>query len=208
MTFPCLPPSEVEVPEITFQDHVDLPPADTALVIVGMQNDFVSEGGSLVVPAAAETVPRIQELLESARSAGVRVAFTQDTHLEGDSEWEIWPAHVHEGSWGWGIIDKLRPREQELVCRKSRYDAFYDTSLDHYLSRAWKVQHLVIVGTVSNICVLHTAASAGLRWFHIVVPADAISALTPFDQASTLRQVSTLYNGDVVRSTADVRFQE
>ncbi len=207
MTFPYLPPDQVEVPEITFQDRVDLPPADTALVIVDMQNDFVKPGGSLEVPAAAETVPRIQKLLEAARASGVRVAFTQDTHLEGDSEWEIWPAHVREGSWGWDIIDELKPIEQELVCRKSRYDAFYDTSLDHYLSRAWKVQHVVIVGTVSNICVLHTAASAGLRWFHIVVPAVGISALTPFDQASTLRQVSTLYNGDLVRSTEDIRFQ-
>jgi hypothetical protein len=30
--------------------------------------------------------------------------------------------------------------------------------------------------------------------------------LTPFDQALTLRQVSSLYNGSVLRSTADVHF--
>jgi nicotinamidase-related amidase len=62
------------------------------------------------------------------------------------------------------------------------------------------------VGTVSSICVLHTAASAGLRWFHVVVPANGVSALTDFDQALTLRQVSWLYVGDVVREVAEIRF--
>jgi nicotinamidase-related amidase len=62
------------------------------------------------------------------------------------------------------------------------------------------------VGTVSSICVLHTAASAGLRWFHGVMPADGISSLTAFDQALTLRQVSSLYNGTIVRSTGDIHF--
>ena len=89
---------------------------------------------------------------------------------------------------------------------KSRYDGFYDTWLDAYLTRDWQVEHLVIVGTVASICVLHTAASAGLRWFHVVVPADGISALTDFDQALTLRQVSWLYAGDVVRSFRDIEF--
>ena len=53
----------------------------------------------------------------------------------------------------------------------------------------------------------HTAASAGLRWYHIVVPADGISTITDFDQAATLRQVSWLYVGDVVRSCDDIVFE-
>jgi nicotinamidase-related amidase len=94
-----------------------------------------------------------------------------------------------------------------LVCQKNRYDAFYGSWLDHFVSHVWRVENLVIVGTVSNICVLHTAASAGLRYFHIVVPADGISALNDFDQALTLRQVSWLYKGSVVRSLGDVRLE-
>jgi nicotinamidase-related amidase len=62
-------------------------------------------------------------------------------------------------------------------------------------------------GTASNICVLHTAASAGLRWFHVVVPANGIGTLTTFGQALTLHQVNSLYNGDVVRSAAHINFQ-
>lgn len=206
MEFQYVPGSTVEVPEITYQAHVKLPAAHSAVVVVDMQNDFVMPGGSLVVPAAAATLPAIQRLLQAARSASVHVAYTQDTHFEGDPEWVIWPEHCRQGTWGWQIVDALQPAPGDLVEQKSRYDGFYDTSLDHYLSRVWKVQHLVIVGTIASICVLHTAASAGLRWFHVVGPADGMSALTTFDQALALRQISWLYTGEVVRSVDDIEF--
>jgi nicotinamidase-related amidase len=206
MVFNYLPSGSVEIPEIPVQNEVILPADKTAVIVVDMQNDFVKPGGTLVVDAATETIANIAELLMRARSAGVPVAYTQDTHYEGDKEWAIWPEHCRAETWGWEIIEELSPASGELVCRKSRYDGFYDTWLDHYLSRIWQVEHLVIVGTVSSICVLHTAAAAGLRWFHVVVPADGVSALTEFDQALTLRQVSWLYTGSVVGGVADIRF--
>ncbi len=197
---------QVTLPEITFKATVTLPAAKSAVIVVDMQNDFVKAGGTLVVPDASETIAAIQSLLAQARAAGTPVAYTQDTHYAGDREWSIWPEHCRADSWGWQIIDELAPQPGELVCQKSRYDGFYGTALDHYLTRVWGVEHLVIVGTVASICVLHTAAAAGLRWFHVVVPANGISALTDFDQALTLRQVSWLYVGDVVRSIADIQF--
>jgi nicotinamidase-related amidase len=196
----------VEIPSIPLKEQVSLPAARSAVIVVDMQNDFVSEGGSLVVPTAAGTVGAIQLLLDKARRANVRVAYTQDTHYANDPEWQIWPEHCRASSWGWEIIADLAPQAGDLVCPKSRYDGFYDSSLDHYLSRVWQVEHLVIVGTISSICVLHTAASAGLRWFHVVTPVDGVSALNDFDQALALRQISWLYTGEVVRAVAGVEF--
>lgn len=207
MSFNYIPQSKIELPELEFKSGLNFPADDTALIVVDMQNDFVKEGGSLKVDAAEATVPEIKDLLERARKAGLKIAFTQDTQFEGDLEFEIWPEHCLIGSEGWQIIDELKPREHELICRKNRYDGFYGTWLEHYLSRVWKVNNVVIVGTVANICVLHTAAAAGLRWFKIAVPANGISALTEFDQALTLRQVSTLYGGSIVKACADIKFE-
>lgn len=206
MSLQFSPGEQVALPEIAFKAAVQLPAAKSAVIVVDMQNDFVKPNGTLVVPDARGTIGAIQGLLGQARTAGVRVAYTQDTHYEGDREWSIWPEHCRAGSWGWQIIDELAPQADDLVCQKSRYDGFYGTALDHYLTRVWGIEHLVIVGTVASICVLHTAASAGLRWFHVVVPATGISALNDFDQALTLRQVSWLYVGDVVRGTGDIQF--
>lgn len=206
MSFSFIPGETVAVPEIPFAEKMELAAADSAVIVVDMQNDFVHPEGNLLVEAAAETVPNIQQLLQAARRANVRVAYTQDTHFEGDREWEIWPEHCRQGSWGWQIVDQLKPEPADIVCQKNRYDGFYGTWLEHFLSRVWQVEHVVIVGTVANICVAHTAASAGLRWFHIVMPANGASALTEFDQALTLRQTSWLYGGHVVKSVADISF--
>ncbi len=206
MTIDFIPPNTVEVPEIPYDSKVELPAQRTAVIVVDMQNDFVKAEGSLEVPAARETVPHIQQMLKRARELGITVAYTQDTAIENDPEFDIWPAHCIRNTWGWHIIDELAPEKKDMVFQKNRYDGFYGTGLDHFLTRIWHVEHLVIVGTVANICVLHTAASAGLRWFHVVIPANGISALTTFDQALTLRQASYLYNGHVVRSTEHIQF--
>lgn len=189
----------VEVPQYDVLDRVSVDPARSALLVIDMQNDFVEQGGALVVPDAAATVPRIAGLLERARAAGMRVAFSQDTHDEGDPEWRIWGEHVRRDTWGWQIVDELAPREDELVIRKVRYDAFYGTHLDHFL-RLWGVETVVICGTVANICVHYTAASAALRWYDVVIARDAVSALDPFDLESSLRQTAFLFAGKVTTS--------
>jgi nicotinamidase-related amidase len=191
----------VEVPQYEVDEDVRLDPARTALVVVDMQNDFVKEGGSLVVPDAEGTIPTIRGLLDGARRSGTKVVFTQDTHTEQDPEWGIWPEHAREGSWGWEIVGELAPREDELVIRKVRYDAFYGTHLDHFL-RIWDTDTLVLCGTVANICVHYTAASAALRWYDVVVPKDATSALDPFDLESSLHQTAFLFNGTITTAGA------
>jgi len=191
-----VPAAQIEVPDYDVQAHVHVDPARTALVVVDMQNDFVREGGGLLVPDAEATIPAIRMLLELARANGVRVVYSQDTHRDGDPEWRIWPEHAREGSWGWEIVDELAPAPDDVVLRKPRYDAFYGTPLDHLL-RLWGVATLVMCGTVANICVHYTAASAALRWYAVVIPRDAISALEPFDLEASLRQTAFVLAGQV-----------
>ena len=194
----------VDVPAHTIESAVAVPASTTALVVVDMQNDFVTPGGALVVPEAAATVARIRTLLDRARGAGARIFFTQDSHAAGDMEFSIWGEHVVEGTWGWQIVETLAPGAGERVIRKLRYDGFFGTSLDHELRLAG-IQSLVVCGTVANICVLHTAGSAALRGYRIVVPIDAVSALTPFDMQAALRQVAFLYRGTLT-TTAGLHF--
>jgi nicotinamidase-related amidase len=182
----------VEIPDYEIAERVEVDPARTAVVVVDMQRDFVDPNGALPVPGAGDTVPRIRRLLDWARGAGIAVVFTQDTHREGDPEWAIWGRHAERDTPGWRIVDALAPREGEAVFEKVRYDGFYGTGLDHAL-RLRGVDTLIVCGTVANICVHYTAASAGLRWYRVIHPVDALSALTPFDYEAALRQASFLF---------------
>lgn len=194
----------IEVPPTQLVTPLELPTPHTALVVIDMQNDFVDPQGPLFVPSAPATLPAIAHLLQAARQAGVRVVYTQDWHTEHDPEFALWPRHAVQDTWGAQIVSPLQPEPGDTLIRKLRYDAFYGTSLDHLL-RLWHIQHLVIVGTVANICVLSTASSAALRWYQVAVPTDGISALSEFDQALTLRQVAFLYQGKLTQCR-EVRF--
>jgi nicotinamidase-related amidase len=191
----------LEVPPFTVERHVPVEVRTSALIVVDMQNDFVNPGGALVVESAAGTIPAVQRLLTLARARGVRVFYTQDTHHEGDPEFPIWGRHVLEGTWGWQIVEELAPRPGERVIQKLRYDGFFGTSLDHEL-RLGGIETVIICGTVANICVLHTAGSAALRGYRVVLPVDAVSAITPFDLQAAIRQVSFLYRGVITTSEA------
>lgn len=193
----------VEVPPIEVKG-VELPRRETAIIVVDMQNDFVRKEGKLYVPSAESTVKPIAKLLERARSLGVRVIYTQDWHMKNDPEFRIWGEHALAGTWGAEVIDELKPLPEDFTVKKLRYDAFFGTPLDYYL-RVNGVRNLVIVGTVANICVLHTAGSAALNWYNVAMPIDGVSALTDFDLYSTLRQVSFLYKGTITRTT-DIQF--
>jgi nicotinamidase-related amidase len=187
---------KLEVPEHAVQDEVRVDHAKTVLMVIDMQNDFVKQGGSLLVPDAEATIPAIGGLLELARASRMRVVYSQDTHRQGDPEWKIWPEHCREGSWGWEIVAELAPGTNDTVILKPRGDAFYGTPLDHLL-RLWQIDTLVICGTVANISVHYTAASAALRGYSVVIPRDAISALERFDLEASLRQTAFVLAGQV-----------
>jgi nicotinamidase-related amidase len=190
----------IEIPQYAMEDEVRVDPVRTALVVIDMQNDFVKRGGSMLVPDAEATIPAIRGLLGLARASRMHVVYSQDTHRAGDPEWAIWPEHCREGSWGWEIVAELTPAAEDTVLHQFRYDAFYGTPLDHLL-RLWGVDTLVICGTLANLGVHYTAASAALRWYAVVIPRDAISALEPFDLETTLRQAAFVFAGRL--TTAD-----
>lgn len=197
---------QVEVPEYEIAEELVLEPDRSVLLVVDMQNDFVRPDGALPIPDAEDSLPIIRHLIGGAREAGVPVWYTQDTHHEGDPEWEIWGEHVRFETPGWEIVDEIAPGPDDRVFRKSRYDGFYQTGLDHELRVADR-DTLVICGTVANICVHYTAASAGLRYYRVVHPVEAISALTEFDRHAALRQASWLFQAELVRA-AGLRFGE
>lgn len=188
---------EVQVPDCEVHSELSVSEDGAVLLIVDVQVDFVREDGALYNPAAEETIGIIADLQERARRHGLPVPYTRDTHTPDDPEFSVWGEHCVKGSEGWKIVDPLRPKDAELVFDKFRYDGFYGTSLDHELTVRDR-DTLIVAGTVANICVHHTAASAGLRYYDVVHPVDGISALTEFDRQAALRQAAFLFQAALV----------
>ncbi len=160
-----------------------LDPNETAVVVVDMQNGFCHPDGSLYAPNSEAVIPPCVDLVSAAREAGAPVIYTRDVHPPEQfedahyyDEFDRWGEHVLEGSWDAELVEELEPRDSELVIVKHTYDAFYQTQLEGYLE-SHGINDLVVCGTLANVCVLHTAGSAGLRDYRPIIVEDTVGSI-------------------------------
>jgi len=174
-------------------------PDSTAVVVVDMQNGFCHPDGALYAPGSEAAVEPCASLVECATDAGARVVFTRDVHppeqFDGNhyyDEFDRWGEHVLEGSWGAALHDELPVDAAAHVVEKHTYDAFHETELDGWLD-ARGVDDLLFCGTLANVCVLHTAGSAGLRDYRPVLVEDAIGAIEDDHRSYALDHAEWLF---------------
>jgi len=173
-----------------------------ALAIVDMLVDFIRDNGALPVPAAKKIIPNIQKLLAFARKNGWKIFFIADNHLENDKEFEIWGRHSVKGTVGSQVIEELTPEPGELIIPKTRYSAFYNTQLDAVLHQN-KIESLIITGTLTDICVLYTAADARNRDLDVIIVSDATASLSKKRHNWALEHAKTVLNVKI-KSCAEI----
>jgi nicotinamidase-related amidase len=183
----------------------------TALIVVDMQRAFVEPGEAMEVPPAREVVPRIQELLAAFRARRLPVVFTEFLYRESAPllVGELHPEHRRAapgaprgfgrpsssclaGEANVATVPELAPRSDELVVQKPYYDGFHGTPLDSAL-RARGISHLVITGTMTDICVLATVVGGFNREYRMTVVEDGVATLWPEIQRATLDIIGRAY---------------
>jgi len=169
----------------------------SALLIIDMLNDFVKEGGALVVPAAAGIIPHIEVELKKAREAKIPVIYVDDSHSSDDTEFESWPRHAVEGTWGAEVVKELAPFEGEHVVSKRRYSGFFGTRLDSLL-RELGVKIIILTGTATNICVYSTALDAFMRGYEVIVIRNCVAGLTKEDHDTALRWMKEFLGAKII----------
>jgi nicotinamidase-related amidase len=189
---------------------MNVDPASTAVVVVDMQHGFCHPEGSLYAPASEDALDPVTGLVARAREAGARVVYTRDVHppeqFEDNhyyDEFERWGEHVVEGSWDAELHEALDVRDADHVVEKHTYDAFYRTDLEAHLD-THGVDDLLVCGTLANVCVLHTAGSAGLRDYRPVLVEDAVGYLEAEHREYAVKHADWLFGEVVTRD--DVTF--
>ena len=176
---------------------------EDALIVVDVQNDFVS-GGALAVPDGESILPLVNRLI----GAFAQVVVTQDWHPPGHASFAsshagakpfeaiampygpqtLWPNHCMQGSSGAALVAGLAVDSAFLVLRKGThaevdsYSAFLEadrrttTGLGALLT-ARGVNRVFVCGLATDFCVAFTALDARAAGFETFVIADACRAI-------------------------------
>jgi nicotinamidase-related amidase len=169
----------------------------TALIIVDMLNDFVRADGSLVVSDAVKLIPNQKKILDRSRMIGYEIMFLADNHMPDDPEFDIWPKHCVQGTNGAKVIDELTPLELEKVIPKRRYSGFFGTDLDLTL-RELKVERIILIGVMTDICIMYTSADASAMNYEVIVVSDATGTIKDDNHSHALKHIEEIHNATVI----------
>jgi ureidoacrylate peracid hydrolase len=222
-----MPPSPDAVTLPASPEPLSLRLAETALVVVDMQNAYASPGGYLDlagfdISGAPAAIARIQTAIAAARQAGITIVFFQngwdpdykEAGGPGSPNWhksnalktmrarpELQGKLLAKGGWDYALIDALQPEPGDIVIEKPRYSAFFNTNLDSML-RSRGIRNLVYTGIATNVCVESTMRDGFFLEYFGVLLHDATNHAGPdFIQAATIFNIEKFFGW--VTTTAD-----
>ena len=178
-------------------------PADEALIVIDVQNDFCP-GGALAVAGGDLILPQINALMADHAT----VVLTQDWHPQDHSSFfemhagaapfsqidmaygkqTLWPRHCVQGSKGAAFHAALQTDRAQMVIRKGfrsaidSYSALFEndhatpTGLEGYLVTRG-IRKLTLVGLALDYCVAYSALDAARLGFEVTVVQDACRAI-------------------------------
>ncbi|MDZ7278826.1 pyrimidine utilization protein B [Pantoea eucrina] len=200
-------------------EAIALPPTQSALIVVDMQNAYATEGGYLDlagfdVSTTKPVIANIHKAVTAARRAGIQIIWFQNgwdaEYVEaGDAgspnfhksnalktmrkRPELQGTLLAKGSWDYALVDELVPQAGDIVLPKPRYSGFFNTPLDSLL-RSRGIRHLVFTGIATNVCVESTLRDGFFLEYFGVVLADAThQAGPPFAQQAALFNIETFF---------------
>jgi ureidoacrylate peracid hydrolase len=194
-------------------------PAETAVIVVDMQNAYATEGGyvdlaGFDIAGASAAVAQTKKVIEAARAAGILVIFFQNgwdkDYVEaggpGSPNWhksnalktmrarpELAGTLLAKGTWDYALVDEMTPQPGDIVIPKTRYSGFFNTNIDSVL-RSRGIRTLVFTGVATNVCVESSLRDAfHLEYFGVVLE-DATHHLGPdFIQQASLYNIEKFF---------------
>jgi ureidoacrylate peracid hydrolase len=182
-----------------------------ALVVVDMQNGFVSPEGSygklgMNLSHYRSIIPKVRELIDYCRKVGIPIFYTEAVREASGIDLLT---HVHillpksreethkvpiciRGTWDGNTIDELKPTDEDHLIIKRRDGAFQDTELRMWL-QSLGVNALVFCGVDTSICVETSLREAFNLGYDIMLISDATASGNQQHYKTTLERVGNYY---------------
>lgn len=173
---------------------------DTLLLHIDIVEGFINEG-ALSSSRSAQIVPYVVAINEKLDR--VRKVFVRDEHPADACEFKAYPAHCVIDTGESQIVPELQPfiQDEDQVFFKNSTNVFHADGFKAYLSES-EVDTIVLVGVVTDICVLQAGLSIQ-TWFNeqdipirIIAVVDAVETFDAPDTGhdADLMHLLALYN--------------
>jgi len=183
-----------------------------ALLVIDMQNGFVSKGGSydlmgLNVSKYSDVVPSLKLLIAFCRKVKIPIFYSQAVREESGIDLltrshRILPKSREErikrrpicirGSWDAEIVQELKPNFDDHVVIKRRDSVFQDTEVEVWL-RSLGIDSIIFAGIDTSICVESSLRDAFNHGYDVVLISDATASNNLSHYNSTLDNIRNYY---------------
>jgi nicotinamidase-related amidase len=172
---------------------------DVAVLVIDMQQDFLSPASPLFVEGGPAMVPNLQRALKAARSANESIVHVTRRHratgIDVDQSRQALFAEVGgflvAGTPGAEELPELAPAPWDFTIIKTRWSAFFATDLDALLRRLG-THTLILTGVQTPNCIRATANDALSLDYATTVLSDATASQTDEIQQSNLRDMAAM----------------
>lgn len=183
-----------------------------ALLVIDVQNGFVSKGGSydklgMDTSNYRAVVPKMRELVNLCREVEIPIFYTEATREPSGIDLltrvhRILPKSREEriskvpicvrGTWDAQTIDELKPADTDHVIIKRRDSAFQDTEINVWL-KALGINTLVFAGVDTSICVETSVRDGFNQGYDVILISDATASRDKEDYNRTLQRIGDSY---------------
>ena len=167
----------------------------SAVVVVDMLNTYDHEDSERLVASAREALPSMLVLLARARELDVPIVYVNDNYGDWSACRRELVEHALEGR-APDLVEPIAPAPDVGFVVKARHSIFYQTQLE-YLLRQEEVERIVLVGQVTEQCILYSALDAYVRHFAVAVPRDAVAHIDADLADSALQMMERNMRADV-----------
>jgi nicotinamidase-related amidase len=151
---------------------------ETALIVIDMLNTYDHADADALAEVVEQRLPNIVDLRDRAKAReDVKLIYVNDNYDEWEAGRETLIERAVEGKRP-DLVKPITPEGDRPFLPKGRHSVFYETAVGHLL-RVEDVRRVVMVGQVTEQCVLYSALDAYLRGFEVVVPPDAVAHIDP-----------------------------
>ncbi|HWI06079.1 MAG TPA: isochorismatase family cysteine hydrolase [Solirubrobacteraceae bacterium] len=166
------------------------------MIVIDMLNEYDHEDADVLIESVREALPAMRALIERANREGTPVVYVNDNY----GDWSAGRPEILERAVAGraaDVVEPIAPADGTWFIAKARHSIFYETQLE-FLLREQEIERIVLVGQVTEQCILYSALDAYVRRFAVAVPRDAVAGIHADLARCSLRMMERNMRAEIV----------